>query len=65
MYYQYKNVDDIVQKMITGEVTSGFRFEGSDKICVAYGKKCHGGKKNVIWIQGVDKGRGHNMLGLA
>ena len=44
MYYQYKSLDDIVRKMQTGEVISGFMIAGSDKICVANGKNCRGGK---------------------
>ena len=44
MYDQYKSLDNIVRKMQTGEVISGFMIEGSDKICVAYGKDRRGGK---------------------
>ena len=65
MYYQYTILDEIVRKMQTGEVISGFMIEGSDKICVAYGKNRRGEKMNVIGIQRVNKGRGHNVLGMA
>ena len=50
MYYQYKSLDDIVRKMQTGEVISGFMIEGSDKICVVYGKDRCGGKMNVMGV---------------
>ena len=40
-------------------------IEGSNKICVAYGKNHQRGKINVIGIQRVNKGRGHTVLGLA
>ena len=40
----------ILLGMQTGEVISGLMIEGSDKICVAYGKNCHGEKMNVIGI---------------
>ena len=46
MYYQYKHLDDIVSKMQTGEVISEFMIEGSNTICVAYGKHCRGGEMN-------------------
>ena len=65
MYYQYKSLDDIIRKMRTGEIISGFMIKGSNKIYVAYGKNRRGGNMNVIGIQRVNKGRGHKVLGLA
>ena len=65
MYYQYKSLDDIVRKMRTGEIISGFTIEESNKICVVYGKNRREGKMNVIGIQKVNKGRGQKVLGLA
>ena len=65
MCYQYKSVDNIVRKIRTGKVIPGFMIEGSNKICVAYGKNRRGGEMNVIGIQRVNKGRGHKVLGIA
>ena len=65
MYYQYKRLDDIVRKIQTGKVISGCMIEESIKICGACGENRCGGKMNVIWIQGVNKGRGHKGLGMA
>ena len=44
IHYQYKSLDDIVRKMRIREVISGFMIEGSNKICVSYGKNRRGKK---------------------
>jgi hypothetical protein len=63
IYYQYNSLEDVVRKMQTGEVISGFMIEGSEY--VAYGNNCCGGEMHVIGIQRVNKGRGHTVLGMA
>ena len=65
MYYQYKTLDEVQNRMKYGDVISGFIFDGdSEKIMVGYGMKRCSGLMNCIGISRLNYGKSTKCIGL-